>query len=67
MTDRGPITELPIPKGQVIDISVYAYNRYAFPLFVILLLSILFVASKACGEQMQMSGTRIDGWMRKVN
>lgn len=67
MTNRGPITELPIPKGQVIDISVYAYNRYVSPLYAALLLSVLFIASKVCGEKMQMSGIRIAGWTRKVN
>ena len=27
-TAKGPITELPISKGQVVNISVWGYNRY---------------------------------------
>lgn len=29
-TTRGIITEIPVLKGQVINISIYGYNRFVF-------------------------------------
>jgi len=36
VTAKGPITELPISKGQVVNISVWGYNRYV--IYIVLFL-----------------------------